>query len=707
QSVGQQSGLKAGGGGFQVDVAKNTALVGAVIASTQGAVDNNKNTFTTGGSLTITDIQNTASFKGTAVGVSLDVGQKPGGGTGTTGLGVGLGSTGGNAASTSTAGISGIAGNTAVRTGDAETGLKPIFDAAKVQREINAQVQITQAFSKEAPKAVAKFSDGQIADLKKELANETDKTKQDALKGEIDKWGEGGRYRVLLHTLAGGFSGGASGAAGAAASASAAPLMNQLQDGIASSLQTAGLSADAAKGIASSIAGLTAAGVGAAVGGAQGAATAATVDFNNRQLHPLETQRIKELANGDPRKQARLTEAACALVRCADGVPKDDPNYAYLKAMQDAGANLQDEQKTLLAQQSRPGDPTRTFGPLFRYTGVDEYIIDPATQNKLGTRLAGAVQAGAGLAGVAGSGALCTTGVGCVAGAITGTVSADYTQAGAKQAVTGNAAVPYGEQVLQSLGLSPQAAAITYGVLGIAPAAVEGALLNKAVNAEAAANAAARLSYEPIGKFGAQGVQVTQQVMQTPQAKALYQAYLDAGIPPIDATRYTASTIASGTALPIASTVGVETALVKLGANGGVITPGKLIGSTEGLTTAEQSFIGEMVSGGKTVQVIPATNAGRTADFFIDGTKVELKTMTNVVNQTPDGLSKSLSSTIMNARGQSGNIIIDARGQAGMTPEIAERGIGRAFGNDSQSGSKIQGVTVITSQGTVYIPRKP
>jgi len=33
----------------------------------------------------------------------------------------------------------------------------------------------------------------------------------------------------------------------------------------------------------------------------------------------------------------------------------------------------------------------------------------------------------------------------------------------------------------------------------------------------------------------------------------------------------------------------------------------------------------------------------------------------------------------MDARGQSGNIIIDARGQAGMTPEIAERGIARAL----------------------------
>lgn len=120
----------------------------------------------------------------------------------------------------------------------------------------------------------------------------------------------------------------------------------------------------------------------------------------------------------------------------------------------------------------------------------------------------------------------------------------------------------------------------------------------------------------------------------------------------------------------------------------------------------KRGWDGRLVSlGGKTVEVIPATSAGRSADFFIDGTKYELKTMSNVANQTSDGLSKSLSSTIMDARGQSGNIIIDARGQAGMTPEIAERGIGRAFGNDSRSGSKIQGVTVITSQGTVFVQR--
>ena len=126
---------------------------------------------------------------------------------------------------------------------------------------------------------------------------------------------------------------------------------------------------------------------------------------------------------------------------------------------------------------------------------MDEYIIDPATQNKVGTRLAGAAQAGAGALGVAGSGVLCTSGVGCVAGAVTDTVSADYAQAGAKQAISGNATQPYGEQVLQSLGLSPQAAAITYGALGVAPAAVGAVIVSRTINAEAAANAWIRNTY--------------------------------------------------------------------------------------------------------------------------------------------------------------------------------------------------------------------
>jgi Contact-dependent growth inhibition CdiA C-terminal domain len=164
----------------------------------------------------------------------------------------------------------------------------------------------------------------------------------------------------------------------------------------------------------------------------------------------------------------------------------------------------------------------------------------------------------------------------------------------------------------------------------------------------------------------------------------------------------------------IGSTMGAATSvgLTKLGkavsglgelASSVGAAPGKLVGSLDGLTTAEQNFIGEMVAGGRTVEIIPRSTAGRTADFLINGKKTELKTMLNVVNQTSDGLSKALSSTIMDARGQSGQIIIDARQQTGMTPEIAERGIGRAFGRDDQLGSKIQNITVITPQGTVYM----
>ena len=134
---------------------------------------------------------------------------------------------------------------------------------------------------------------------------------------------------------------------------------------------------------------------------------------------------------------------------------------------------------------------------------------------------------------------------------------------------------------------------------------------------------------------------------------------------------------------------------------------GKLIGSTNGLEKAEVDFIYERVASGRTVEIVPSSNAGRSADFLIDGVKVELKTMSNVINQTSDGLSKALSSTIMDARGQSGNVTIDARGKAGMTPEIALRGINRAFSADTAKGAKIETITIITAQGTIFAPRLP
>ena len=77
-SVTEQSGLKAGDGGFTVNVQGNTALVGGAITSTQAAIDNNKNSFQTGGTLTTSDIQNSSAYNASSVSVNIGMGSVPG-----------------------------------------------------------------------------------------------------------------------------------------------------------------------------------------------------------------------------------------------------------------------------------------------------------------------------------------------------------------------------------------------------------------------------------------------------------------------------------------------------------------------------------------------------------------------------------------------------------------------------------------------------
>ena len=70
----------------------------------------------------------------------------------------GLGKDSGHARSTTQAAISGIAGNKDVRTGDKETGIQKIFDQEKVQKDINAQVKITQEFGQQASRAIGNYA---------------------------------------------------------------------------------------------------------------------------------------------------------------------------------------------------------------------------------------------------------------------------------------------------------------------------------------------------------------------------------------------------------------------------------------------------------------------------------------------------------------------------------------------------------------------
>jgi hypothetical protein len=107
--------------------------------------------------------------------------------------------------------------------------------------------------------------------------------------------------------------------------------------------------------------------------------TGTNAAVNNRLLHEPEKKSIQQLANWDKEKAANLNAAACAIVRCADGIAIDDPNYPSLKKLQDSGENKMAEQILLKQQKGWNG---RTYGNLFQYTFLDQYVVDPLNQNK-------------------------------------------------------------------------------------------------------------------------------------------------------------------------------------------------------------------------------------------------------------------------------------------------------------------------------------
>jgi filamentous hemagglutinin len=170
-SVNEQSAIRAGDGGFQVEVKGNTTLTGGQITSTQKAVDAGKNSFSSAGGVQTQDLQNSASYEAKSVSVGLGAGALPGKSASAGLSGAGFGSDKNSAQSTSTAGISGVAGNTAARTGDKSTSIAPIFDADKVKKEIEAQVIITQEFGKQAGKAITDYTNGQRKALQEQAKN--------------------------------------------------------------------------------------------------------------------------------------------------------------------------------------------------------------------------------------------------------------------------------------------------------------------------------------------------------------------------------------------------------------------------------------------------------------------------------------------------------------------------------------------------------
>ncbi|MBI5784588.1 MAG: DUF637 domain-containing protein [Rhodocyclales bacterium] len=213
-------------------------------------------------------------------------------------------------------------------------------------------------------------------------------------------------------------------------------------------------------------------------------ASASMVDSYNRQLHEDEKVRIKQLANGDAEKEARLTAAACAMVKCYAEYPVGSAAYNALKTMADAGTSLAVEQQQLVQQQGMFG--YSTLG-LFSDQNVDAAKRLNNTY-QLTTRAIGAGEAVLGGLGVAGSVATapvsCATGIGCVANAAVAGISLDALYTGSQQVVSGQPEATMFNQALQSLGLSPEAANYAEFILGVGAAAKVGSVVSAGLGQE-------------------------------------------------------------------------------------------------------------------------------------------------------------------------------------------------------------------------------
>lgn len=366
-SPNTQAGIKAGEGGFDVNVKGNTNLTGAVIESTQAAIDAGKNSFQTGGTLSMVDLQNVSQSSGSSysVGGSVSLGYttpndpnptwdpKEGQAAVPPSRGAGIGSySGNNQSSTTKSGISGIAGDQGVRTGDASSAGTLIKDwnTQDIIKNVQAQAALTQEFNTNASKAVGAYADQQTrkyefasdqAGIAQKILNDPNATAEQrqqaqqvldgantimsAEQGNYDTWKEGGVGRVVAHTIVGALGGGIDGALGASTSALAAPMIDAYTENLPS-------------GVKNAVGAAVAAGIGAAAGGAAGATSGYSQDVNNRQANAAQKAalvKLQEGANAD--EQKRLADAQCAILKCSAGVDPTTKGYDDLVSSQNRG----------------------------------------------------------------------------------------------------------------------------------------------------------------------------------------------------------------------------------------------------------------------------------------------------------------------------------------------------------------------------------
>ena len=302
---------------------------------------------------------------------------------------------------------------------------------------------------------------------------------------------EGSWQKAALHGAVGALSAQLSRGnvkAGAAAGAATEVINTQIANALAAHTDLSPQARNNLQQVTAMVAGATA---GNLVGNntnstVQGANTGLASEVFNRQLHPSEIQRIKELANGDKEKEKRLLVASCALIHCSAHLSEDNPAYQEMKAREVLGgtAEYATERALLSKQTQRLSDAwgAGTTQPLFNYNGV--YATkDKATafdeKYAVTTRTLGAAQSAFGAAIMAASyggvvvACNVSVGVACgpaaVAGAAGATYGLDNLNAGAKSLADGKPHATWGAQAIsKTFGVPLDSAELLYSVPSLA-----------------------------------------------------------------------------------------------------------------------------------------------------------------------------------------------------------------------------------------------
>lgn len=159
------------------------------------------------------------------------------------------------------------------------------FDRSKATQDLKDGVAVTAAFGKAAFKAVGDYAETRQKAVTTECAK--GQPQCDAARKAADGWGEGGRYKIILHGIVGAVAGGQAGALATMTAEAAGPRL-------AAMIQAAGVAPNTAAFDTLLAAAKVA--VGGGLGGTAGAAVAFGADANNRQLHVLEVRTIREQA---------------------------------------------------------------------------------------------------------------------------------------------------------------------------------------------------------------------------------------------------------------------------------------------------------------------------------------------------------------------------------------------------------------------------